>query len=107
MRISYFSGMDTYIFHSGVNTTSLSIVPVYTTLTCLSSLQTVATPLQALFPMMSLFSKTSVQQRVDTPVIGEVTRSAMCDVWTYTAGHQETGSSNASLPDQNGVGYTT
>lgn len=41
MRLDYYSGMDTYIFQAA-NNLSLSMVPVYTTMTCLKTVAPVS-----------------------------------------------------------------
>ena len=66
MRLDYYSGMDVYIFDTQSNV-STSIVPVYTTPTCLVSVQPGLT-MQNLFPVLTNFRLQGKQETVTVPI---------------------------------------
>lgn len=91
MKLSYWSGMDQYIFSTLSD--SFSIVPVYTTMTCFNNGK--SDSLQNLFPNLSKFKKLDVQTTVN---------GVLCDTWAYDAGTSQTtpGGSSALIPDAEG-----
>lgn len=104
MKLSYFSGMDTYMFNAKKDSFSYSIVPVYTTLTCLKQYSDTATTLVDLFPDISLFKKADQQESV-TITVDNASKTILCNVWTYSAGTVVSNTSESILPDSNGAGY--
>lgn len=97
MRLSYFGGMDTYIFNAAINQKSYSIVPVYTTLTCLE--QSSNNSFQALFPNLTLFTKQDDRELITIPIASTgKSQSFDCDVWSFSGGVVEITNSTAELP---------
>lgn len=94
-RISYYSGMDTYIFNNDENGTAYSIFPVIDKMSCFES---PASGIPLIFPNLTRFTKAPRTEVITTKAYPD---GVLCDVWELLAGGEtpdETGNATAWLP---------
>jgi C1A family cysteine protease len=99
-KLSYYSGMDTYIYDSRESSTSHAVYPVQDTLTCFRYPSDGYIP--EVFPEMKYFTK---QDGTEIIVTQAHPSGVQCDIWTYafdTVSDDPSGGGTAVLPNDDG-----